>query len=43
MVIPENYMLIQSMVLRKSKSEALKQTDKIFGMKKKRRILEEEF
>ncbi len=43
MVIPENYMLIQSMVLKKSKSEALKQTDKIFNIKKKRKILEEEF
>jgi glyceraldehyde-3-phosphate dehydrogenase (NAD(P)) len=43
MVIPENYMLIQSMVLKKSKAEALKQTDKIFNIKKKRKILEEEF
>jgi glyceraldehyde-3-phosphate dehydrogenase (NAD(P)) len=43
MVIPENYMLIQSMALKKSKPEALKQTDKIFDIKKKRRILEEEF
>ena len=43
MVIPENYMLIQSMILRKSKAEALKQTDKIFNIKKKRKILEEEF
>ncbi len=43
MVIPENYMLIQSMVLKKSKAEALKQTEKIFGIKKKRKILEEEF
>ncbi len=43
LVIPENYMLIQSMILRKSKAEALKQTDKIFNIKKKRKILEEEF
>ncbi len=43
MVIPENYMLIQSMVLKKSKSEALKQTEKIFNIEKKRKILEEEF
>jgi glyceraldehyde-3-phosphate dehydrogenase (NAD(P)) len=43
MVIPENYMLIQSMVLKKSKTEALKQTDKIFNIRKKRKILEEEF
>jgi glyceraldehyde-3-phosphate dehydrogenase (NAD(P)) len=43
MVIPENYMLLQSMVFKKPKTEALKQTDKIFNMKKKRKILEEEF
>jgi glyceraldehyde-3-phosphate dehydrogenase (NAD(P)) len=43
MVIPENYMLIQSMLLKKSKKEALDQTDKIFNIKKKRKILEEEF
>ncbi|MBA3749912.1 MAG: type II glyceraldehyde-3-phosphate dehydrogenase [Nitrosopumilus sp.] len=42
MVIPENYLLIQSMVLRKSKIEALKQTDKIFNIRKKRKKLEEE-
>lgn len=43
MVIPENYMLIQSMLLKKSREEALSQTDKIFGITKKRKILEEEF
>ncbi len=43
MVIPENYMLIQSMLFKKSKTEALKQTDKVFNIKKKRKILEEEF
>ena len=43
MVIPENYMLIQSMLFKKSKTEALKQTDKVFDIKKKRKILEEEF
>jgi glyceraldehyde-3-phosphate dehydrogenase (NAD(P)) len=42
MVIPENYMLIQSMIFNKSKQEAVKQTDKIFNIKKKRKILEEE-
>jgi hypothetical protein len=31
------------MVFKKPKTEALKQTDKIFNMKKKRKILEEEF
>ncbi len=43
MVIPENYMLIQSMVLKKSKIDALEQTEKIFNIKKKRKTLEEEF
>jgi glyceraldehyde-3-phosphate dehydrogenase (NAD(P)) len=42
MVIPENYMLIQSMILKKSKTKALEQTEKIFNIKKKRKILEEE-
>jgi glyceraldehyde-3-phosphate dehydrogenase (NAD(P)) len=43
MVIPENYMLIQSMIFKKSKLDALKQTEKIFNIKKKRKLLEEEF
>jgi glyceraldehyde-3-phosphate dehydrogenase (NAD(P)) len=42
MVIPENYMLIQLMILKKSKTKALEQTEKIFNIKKKRKILEEE-
>jgi glyceraldehyde-3-phosphate dehydrogenase (NAD(P)) len=43
MVIPENYMLIQSMLLKRSRGEAIKQTDKIFNMKKKKKLLESEF
>jgi glyceraldehyde-3-phosphate dehydrogenase (NAD(P)) len=43
MVIPENYMLIQSMIFKKSKIEALKQTENIFKIKRKRKMLEEEF
>ncbi len=43
MVIPENHMLMQSMLLKKSRSDALKQTNKIFDMDKKKKILEEEF
>ncbi len=43
MVIPENYMLIQSMIFKKSKLDALKQTEKIFNIEKKRKLLEEEF
>lgn len=40
MVIPENYMLIQAMLLNKSREEALKKTEKIFGLKRKKKILE---
>ena len=43
MVIPENHMLIQSMIFKRSRDEALKRTDKLFQMSKKRKILEEEF
>lgn len=43
MVIPENHLLLQSMVFRRSRVEALKKTDSLFQVSKKRRILEEEF
>lgn len=43
MVIPENYMLIQSMLKNKSRKEALKLADKLFGLKRKKKILESEF
>ncbi|AIF83964.1 glyceraldehyde 3-phosphate dehydrogenase (NAD(P)+) [Candidatus Nitrososphaera evergladensis SR1] len=43
MVIPENHMLIQSMAFRRPREEALKRTDSLFQMSKKRKILEEEF
>jgi glyceraldehyde-3-phosphate dehydrogenase (NAD(P)) len=43
MVIPENYLLIQSMVFRRSRDEALKKADNLFQMTKRRTILEEEF
>ncbi|HEU5120044.1 MAG TPA: type II glyceraldehyde-3-phosphate dehydrogenase [Candidatus Nitrosocosmicus sp.] len=43
MVIPENYMLIQSMLMKKSRKEATKLSDKLFGLKRKKRILEKEF
>jgi glyceraldehyde-3-phosphate dehydrogenase (NAD(P)) len=43
MVIPENYMLIQGMLLDKSREEALMKADKIFGMKRKKKILEGKF
>jgi glyceraldehyde-3-phosphate dehydrogenase (NAD(P)) len=43
MVIPENYMLIQSMIYGRSRNEALKKTDNLFELTKKRKLLEEEF
>jgi glyceraldehyde-3-phosphate dehydrogenase (NAD(P)) len=43
MVIPENYLLIQSMVFRRSRDEALKMADNLFQMTKRRTVLEEEF
>lgn len=43
MVIPENHLLIQSMIHSRPRNEAIKRTDGIFQMTKKRRMLEEEF
>ncbi len=43
MVIPENHLLLQSMVFRRPREEALKRTDSLFQVGKKRKILEEEF
>jgi glyceraldehyde-3-phosphate dehydrogenase (NAD(P)) len=43
MVIPENHMLLQSMVYGRPREEALKRTDGLFQVSKKRKILEEEF
>jgi glyceraldehyde-3-phosphate dehydrogenase (NAD(P)) len=43
MVIPENHMLLQSMVFKRPREEAMKRTDSLFQMSKKRKILEEEF
>lgn len=43
MVIPENHMLLQSMVFKRPREEALKRSDSLFQMSKKRKILEEEF
>jgi glyceraldehyde-3-phosphate dehydrogenase (NAD(P)) len=42
MVIPENHMLIQSLVFKRPRSEALARTDRLFDMSKKRKILEDE-
>jgi glyceraldehyde-3-phosphate dehydrogenase (NAD(P)) len=43
MVIPENHLLLQSMVFRRPKEEAIKKTDALFQLSRKKRILEEEF
>ncbi|HEY7733565.1 MAG TPA: type II glyceraldehyde-3-phosphate dehydrogenase [Nitrososphaera sp.] len=43
MVIPENHLLLQSMLFRRPREEALKRTDNLFQVSKKRKILEEEF
>ncbi len=43
MVIPENHLLIQSMVFRRPRDEALRRADNLFHMNKRREILEEEF
>ena len=43
MVIPENHLLLQSMVFKRSREEALKRSDNLFQITKKRKILEEEF
>jgi glyceraldehyde-3-phosphate dehydrogenase (NAD(P)) len=43
MVIPENYLLLQSMVYKRSRREALAKTDGLFQIDYKRKVLEEEF
>lgn len=43
MVIPENHLLLQSMIFKRSREDALKRTDNLFQISKKRKVLEEEF
>lgn len=43
MVIPENHLLLQSIVFKRPREEALKRTDNLFQLSKKRKMLEEEF
>ena len=43
MVIPENYMLIQSMIHGCSRGEAIRKTDNLFQITRKRNLLEQEF
>jgi glyceraldehyde-3-phosphate dehydrogenase (NAD(P)) len=41
MVIPENHLLVQSMVFKRPRDEAIKRTEALFQLCKKRKILEE--
>jgi glyceraldehyde-3-phosphate dehydrogenase (NAD(P)) len=43
MVIPENHLLVQSLIFKKPRKKALAYTDKIFELSKKKKILQEEF
>jgi len=43
MVIPENHLLLQSMIFKRSRQEALKRTDNLFQVSMKRKVLEDEF
>lgn len=43
MVIPENHLLLQSMIFKRPREEAMQRTDALFQMSKKRKVLEEEF
>ena len=43
LVIPENHLLLQSMLLRRPRSEAMKKTDKLFRISDKKEMLEKEF
>ncbi|MFQ5940832.1 MAG: type II glyceraldehyde-3-phosphate dehydrogenase [Nitrososphaerales archaeon] len=43
MVIPENHILLQGMVFKRKRKEALDRTDRLFNMSKKKKALMEEF
>ena len=43
MVIPENHLLIQSMMMQRPRDDAIMRTDSLFRISKKREILEDEF
>jgi hypothetical protein len=43
MVIPENYLLLQSMVHKQSRQEALAKANSLFQIDYKKKALEEEF
>jgi glyceraldehyde-3-phosphate dehydrogenase (NAD(P)) len=43
MVIPENHILLQGMILRRNKKDAIERTDKLFRMSEKKKLLTKEF
>ncbi len=43
MVIPENHILLQAMILRRNKKDAIERTDRLFRMSEKKRLLTKEF
>ena len=43
MVVPENHLLLQAMMFKRSKKEALERTDKLFRMNEKKKRLESAF
>ncbi len=43
MVIPENYLLIQSMYFKRDRSDAIKRADRLFQMTRRKKELEEAF
>lgn len=42
MVIPENYILLQAMMFKTPRNDAIKQADKVFNIKKRKKVLEQE-
>ncbi|MCS5528558.1 MAG: type II glyceraldehyde-3-phosphate dehydrogenase [Nitrosopumilus sp.] len=42
-VIPENHMLLQAMLFQRDYNDAVKRTEKLFGMNEKKKLLEENF
>ncbi len=42
-VIPENHMLLQAMLFQRDYNDAVKRTEKLFGMDEKKKLLEKHF
>ena len=42
-VVPENHLLMQAMLFKRSKNDAFKHTEELFHMEEKKRILEDHF